>query len=129
MSKYSAALRETEDSIKGGLGMHPQNINEILSALLKPIHVVVYIGQILKPRFKTCSGSPWKEMLEGRNRVISTVKRSVYQSKVHDFMEHLSKVPHLVSHNFGVGVVPMQTQNFKFACLLLFLAHLAGILS
>jgi len=71
--------------------------------------VIVNVGQILKPRFETCSRPPWKEMLERRDRVVSTVERGIYQSEIHDFMEHLSEVPHLVGHDFRVSVVPMQT--------------------
>ena len=129
MSKNSSTLRETEDSVKGCLWMHSQDFYQVFSYFFQSKYVVINIRLELEPRFKASTTSLRKEMLKGRDWVIGTVERCINQSKIHDFMENLPEMAHLVSHYFGVSVVAMQTQNFKFPSLFLFLAHLAGVLS
>lgn len=48
-------------------------------------------------------------MLQSGHRVISAIERSINESEIHDFMEHLSEMAHHVSHDLGVSIVPMQT--------------------
>jgi hypothetical protein len=71
--------------------------------------VVINIRLELEPRFKASTTSLRKEMLKGRDWVIGTVERGINQSKIHDFMENLPEMAHLVGHYFGVSVVAMQT--------------------
>lgn len=43
-----------------------------------------------------------------------TLKWSIDKCKVHDLVENLSKMPHLVTHDLSIGVPAMQAQHAQF---------------
>lgn len=102
MSENNPTLRKSQHSIKGSLSA--QNIDEEVCDLLETINAIRCLGTThfreLEPGSKpsVCGVRLYDKALEFSRWLFITSKGGIHESEVHDFVEDLSEVAHLIFH-------------------------------